>query len=181
MGAWRDLRYACHAHGLATHGFGVGALQSNVPPHLVQRKLGHASLRTTAICGDAVGPEERGFAERMWERPINARHRALSCRGSAVDGLLRCGRIGAACPFLARLTLARSGFGGEVDRAKLGRVRGPRRESEHRSSLSEAQTRERLPTTAVIGDVAGITDAVLGSPAYCTLWFVRESIQNRPV
>ncbi len=52
----RDLR----------HGFGVNAFQSNVPPHLVQRWLGHASLRTTAIYGDVVGPDERAFAERMW-------------------------------------------------------------------------------------------------------------------
>jgi integrase len=28
------------------HGFGVNAFQSLVPPHLVQRWLGHASLRT---------------------------------------------------------------------------------------------------------------------------------------
>jgi integrase/recombinase XerD len=49
------------------HGFGVKAFQSNVPPHLVQRWLGHASLRTTAIYGDVVGTEERAFAERMWK------------------------------------------------------------------------------------------------------------------
>jgi integrase len=30
------------------HGFGVNAFQSNVPSHLVQRWLGHASLRSTA-------------------------------------------------------------------------------------------------------------------------------------
>jgi integrase/recombinase XerD len=36
------------------HGFGVNAFQSNVPPHLVQRWLGHASLRTTAIYGDVI-------------------------------------------------------------------------------------------------------------------------------
>lgn len=48
------------------HGFGVRAFQSNVPPHLVQRWLGHASLRTTAIYGDVIGPDERAFAERMW-------------------------------------------------------------------------------------------------------------------
>jgi hypothetical protein len=55
------------------HGFGVKAFQSNVPPHLVQRWLGHASLKTTAIYGDVIGPEERAFAARMWktqaERP----------------------------------------------------------------------------------------------------------------
>ena len=33
------------------HGFGVNAFQASVPPHLVQRWLGHASLRTTFIYG----------------------------------------------------------------------------------------------------------------------------------
>jgi hypothetical protein len=28
---------------------------------------GHASLRTTSIYGDVVGPKERAFAERMWK------------------------------------------------------------------------------------------------------------------
>jgi integrase/recombinase XerD len=50
------------------HGFGVNAFQSNVPPHLVQRWLGHASLRTTAIYGDVIGPDERAFAARMWAK-----------------------------------------------------------------------------------------------------------------
>jgi integrase/recombinase XerD len=35
-------------------------------PNLVQRGLGHASLRTTAIYAEVVGPEERAFAARMW-------------------------------------------------------------------------------------------------------------------
>ena len=49
------------------HGFGMNAFQSNVPPHLVQRWLGHASLKTTAIYADVIGPAERAFAERMWQ------------------------------------------------------------------------------------------------------------------
>jgi integrase/recombinase XerD len=49
------------------HAFGVHAFQK-VPPHLVQRWLGHASLRTTAIYGDVMGPEERVFAARIWRR-----------------------------------------------------------------------------------------------------------------
>jgi integrase/recombinase XerD len=48
------------------HSFGVNAFQSGVPPHLVQRWLGHASLETTAIYGDVIGREERAFAARMW-------------------------------------------------------------------------------------------------------------------
>jgi integrase/recombinase XerD len=55
------------------HGFGVKAFQSNVPPHLVQRWLGHASLRTTAIYGDVLGPDERAFATRMWSDVMRSR------------------------------------------------------------------------------------------------------------
>ncbi len=47
------------------HTFGVAAFHV-VPPHLVQRWLGHASLRTTAIYGDVSGHEERIMAERIW-------------------------------------------------------------------------------------------------------------------
>jgi integrase/recombinase XerD len=57
------------------HGFGVNAFQSNVPPHLVQRWLGHASLRTTAIYADVIGADERAFAARMWKR--SARRKRL--------------------------------------------------------------------------------------------------------
>jgi len=52
------------------HTFGVSAFQSNVPPHLVQRWLGHASLRTTAIYAEVSGEEERRFAARMWNVQI---------------------------------------------------------------------------------------------------------------
>lgn len=48
------------------HTFGVAAFQA-VPPHIVQRWLGHASLRTTGIYGDVSGREERLFAARIWE------------------------------------------------------------------------------------------------------------------
>jgi integrase len=74
--AWRRVKEVMAAAGISgahatpkglRHGFGVNAFQSNVPPHLVQRWLGHASLRTTSIYGDVIGPEERAFAERMWK------------------------------------------------------------------------------------------------------------------
>jgi integrase/recombinase XerD len=73
---WRHVKQIMAAAGITgahatpkglRHGFGVSAFQAKVPPHLVQRWLGHASLRTTAIYGDVVGPEERIFAERMWK------------------------------------------------------------------------------------------------------------------
>lgn len=48
------------------HGYGVHAIQHGVPLNLVQKWLGHASLSTTAIYADAVGPEEQAIASRMW-------------------------------------------------------------------------------------------------------------------
>lgn len=55
------------------HGFGVRAIQSGVPLTLVQRWLGHADIKTTAIYTSAMGPEEREIASRMWRQaPISA-------------------------------------------------------------------------------------------------------------
>jgi integrase len=74
--AWRRVKGVMAAAGIAgscampkglRHAFGVNAFQSNVPPHLVQRWLGHADLRTTAIYADVIGPDERAFAARMWK------------------------------------------------------------------------------------------------------------------
>lgn len=59
VGPWANPR------GLR-HGFAVAALESGVPITLVQRWLGHADLRTTAIYTDVLGQEERRIAERMW-------------------------------------------------------------------------------------------------------------------
>jgi integrase len=73
--AWRRLKELMKAAAVTDsaampkglrHTFGVSAFRANVPPHLVQRWLGHASLRTTAIYGDVSGPEERDFASRLW-------------------------------------------------------------------------------------------------------------------
>ncbi len=48
------------------HGFGVKAVTSQVPLNMVQKWLGHAQLVTTSIYADAVGPEAKQIAERMW-------------------------------------------------------------------------------------------------------------------
>jgi integrase/recombinase XerD len=74
--AWRRVKEVMVAANISgtpaspkglRHGFGVNAFQSNVPAHLVQRWLGHASLRTTTIYADVIGPDERAFAARMWK------------------------------------------------------------------------------------------------------------------
>jgi integrase len=61
-----DIHGACAMPKGLRHAFGVNAFQAKVPPHLIQRWLGHASLRTTAIYGDVMGAEERSIAARMW-------------------------------------------------------------------------------------------------------------------
>jgi integrase len=75
--AWRRVKKVMAiAHIVGTpampkglrHGFGVKAIQSNVPLTWVQRWLGHASLRTTSIYCDVTGPDERAFAARMWTK-----------------------------------------------------------------------------------------------------------------
>lgn len=64
--AWRRIKKVMHAAGIMglaaspkglRHTFGVAAFQAHVPPHIVQRWLGHASLRTTAIYGDVSRDE----------------------------------------------------------------------------------------------------------------------------
>lgn len=72
---WRHVKAVMAAAGVAgdcampkglRHGFAVAAFQASVPPNLVQRWMGHASLRTTVIYAEVSGPEEMGFARRMW-------------------------------------------------------------------------------------------------------------------
>jgi integrase/recombinase XerD len=73
--AWRRVKKVMSAAGITgsaampkglRHSFGVASFLA-VPPHLVQRWLGHASLRTTAIYGEVMGPEEIAFAKRVWK------------------------------------------------------------------------------------------------------------------
>jgi integrase len=73
--AWRRVCAVMETAGIAglhatpkglRHGFGIKAVASNVPLNMVQKWLGHAQLATTAIYADAIGPEEKQIAERMW-------------------------------------------------------------------------------------------------------------------
>jgi len=48
------------------HGFGVAAVEAGIPLNLVQRWLGHADMKTTAIYASASGLEERGIASKLW-------------------------------------------------------------------------------------------------------------------
>ncbi|WP_430300551.1 tyrosine-type recombinase/integrase [Rapidithrix thailandica] len=49
------------------HGFGGYAIADcEIPLNMVQKWLGHAELKTTAIYANAVGKEERDIANKMW-------------------------------------------------------------------------------------------------------------------
>lgn len=77
MTAYRCVRQVMDSAGIygiqacprgLRHGFAVGALNAGVPITLVQRWLGHADLKTTAIYTHVLGAEERAIASRMWTR-----------------------------------------------------------------------------------------------------------------
>ncbi len=48
------------------HGFGAQALSRGIALNMVQKRLGHAQLTTTAIYANAVGEDEQSIAARMW-------------------------------------------------------------------------------------------------------------------
>lgn len=60
------IRGGCATPKGLRHAFGVRAIQSGVPLNMVQRWLGHADMKTTAIYTSATGPEERAIAARTW-------------------------------------------------------------------------------------------------------------------
>jgi integrase/recombinase XerD len=50
------------------HGFGVYAIADcEIPLNMVQKWLGHAEIKTTAIYANALGKEERDIANKMWK------------------------------------------------------------------------------------------------------------------
>jgi integrase/recombinase XerD len=48
------------------HAFGVGTLGAGVPLNIVQRLLGHSSIKTTTIYTEACGPDEQAIVARFW-------------------------------------------------------------------------------------------------------------------
>ena len=49
------------------HAFGIAANQKGIQLNIVQRWLGHADIKTTAIYSEAIGAEERNLAKRLIE------------------------------------------------------------------------------------------------------------------
>lgn len=48
------------------HGYGVNAMRTGIQLNMLQKWMGHADMKTTAIYANALGDEERQIAARMW-------------------------------------------------------------------------------------------------------------------
>ncbi len=48
------------------HGYGVAAIRAGIQLNMLQKWMGHADMKTTAIYANALGEEERQIAARMW-------------------------------------------------------------------------------------------------------------------
>lgn len=62
------------------HGFGVAAVSAGIPLNVVQRWLGHADMKTTAIYANALGAEERWLASWTWLPPPAKDASVVTCR-----------------------------------------------------------------------------------------------------
>ena len=76
MTAWRKIKAVMDSAGIdgikATakglrHAFGIAANQKGIQLNMVQKWLGHADIKTTAIYSEDLGTEERNVAKRIWE------------------------------------------------------------------------------------------------------------------
>jgi integrase/recombinase XerD len=57
-------RHAC-PKGLR-HGYGTRNVLAGTPVNLIQKWMGHASVKSTTVYLDVVGAQERQFAEKTW-------------------------------------------------------------------------------------------------------------------
>ena len=48
------------------HAYGINAISCGIQLHMLQKWMGHASIKTTAIYANAVGEEEKAIAQKMW-------------------------------------------------------------------------------------------------------------------
>ncbi len=49
------------------HAYGVNAISRKIPLNMLQKWMGHADPKITAIYADAIGEEEANIAAQMWE------------------------------------------------------------------------------------------------------------------
>lgn len=48
------------------HGYGINATANGIQLHMLQKWMGHADMKSTAIYATAIGQEEQEIAARMW-------------------------------------------------------------------------------------------------------------------
>ncbi len=48
------------------HAYGVNAITKGIPINMLQKWMGHADIKTTAIYANAIGQEEADIASKMW-------------------------------------------------------------------------------------------------------------------
>lgn len=48
------------------HAFAIACLDKDIPLNMVQKWMGHSSIKTTAIYANATGKEERKLAAKLW-------------------------------------------------------------------------------------------------------------------
>ena len=48
------------------HAYGIHAMRNGVQLNILQKWMGHADMKTTAVYANAIGADERAIAERMW-------------------------------------------------------------------------------------------------------------------
>lgn len=48
------------------HAYGINAISCGIQLHMLQKWMGHTSIKTTAIYANAVGEEEKAIASKMW-------------------------------------------------------------------------------------------------------------------
>lgn len=92
--AWRQAKAVMAQAGISgaqatpkglRHGYGIWAQHSGVPLNMIQKWMGHAHIKITAIYTMAVGPEEQAIAARMWRQPQPLRDWLASWRVLRVD------------------------------------------------------------------------------------------------
>lgn len=79
--AWKRVRDVMLRAGIPSpranpralrHTFAVAALRHGIPLNMVQKWLGHSRMSTTAIYTEITGPDEREFADRLWNSDVFA-------------------------------------------------------------------------------------------------------------
>lgn len=68
----KEIMQSAQVHGAQAcpkglrHGYGVNATLNGVQIHMLQRWMGHTSIKTTAIYATVLGPDQLKLADRMW-------------------------------------------------------------------------------------------------------------------